>query len=86
MESNLKSDNENMLEYKSQKSALKLFKLTEKHSNTRYIRGVTSLNRLLETRARTYNSHKLFIESERKLWQSRLSLYLSLGGDWLGKK
>ena len=86
VESNLKADNENMLEYKSQKSSLKLFELTEKQSNTRYIRGVVSLNRLLETRARTYNSHKLFIESERKLWQSRLALYLSLGGDWLGKK
>jgi multidrug efflux system outer membrane protein len=85
VESNLKADHENMLEHKSQKSALRLFELNEKQANTRYIRGVLSLNKLLDTRARTYNSHKLFIESERKLWQSRLALYLSLGGDWLGE-
>jgi outer membrane protein, multidrug efflux system len=86
VESNLKAEHENMLNYESQKASLNLFERADKQINVRYIRGVESLNRLLENRARTYNSQKSLIISEQLLWQSRIALYLSLGGDWRSKK
>lgn len=85
VESNLKTENKSLLDYKTQKSSLKLFERTEKQMGVRYIRGIESLNKLLESRKKTYNAHKLLIASEYKLWQSRIALYLSLGGDWLEK-
>jgi multidrug efflux system outer membrane protein len=85
VESNLKAENENMLNYESQKTSLKLFERSDKQINIRYIRGIESLNRLLESRTRSYNSHKSLITAEHILWQSRIALYLSLGGDWRAK-
>ena len=85
VESNLKAEQENMLDYKAQKSSLILFERTQQQSDIRYLRGVGSLSKLLENKRKTYNAHKLLIASEGSLWKSRIDLYLSLGGDWLGK-
>lgn len=85
VESNLKAEQENMLEYKAQKGSLKLFERTQQQSDIRYFRGIGTLAKLLENKRKTYNAHKLLIASERALWKSRLDLYLSLGGDWFDK-
>ncbi|MEM6338815.1 MAG: TolC family protein, partial [Pseudomonadota bacterium] len=85
VESNLKAEQENMYDYKSQKGSLKLFKRTQQQSDIRYLRGIGTLAKLLENKRKTYNANKLLIASERALWKSRIDLYLSLGGDWLDK-
>jgi outer membrane protein, multidrug efflux system len=85
VESALKADSESTLEYKVQKNSLTLFERNQKYLDLRYSRGVSSFVKLLENKIRMYNAYKLLIASEQKLWQSRINLYLSLGGDWVIK-
>jgi len=48
----------------------------------RYQRGVAPLLTVLETERRLRNAEEALITSKADLWNTRINLFLSLGGDW----
>ncbi len=59
-------------------------KTAEKLLADRYIQGTISLRELLDTQQRRYTTEQLLLQKQREKWSTRISLYLALGGDWLG--
>jgi len=51
-------------------------------SQERYQRGVESLLTVLETERRLRSAEEALITSKIELWNSRINLFLALGGDW----
>lgn len=54
----------------------------ERLALARYQRGVTSLVTLLETQRRRRTAEIEVIRTQGVLWETRINLYLALGGDW----
>jgi multidrug efflux system outer membrane protein len=48
----------------------------------RYQRGVESMLTVLETERRLRSAEEALITSKIELWNSRIDLFLALGGDW----
>ncbi|MEM8844282.1 MAG: efflux transporter outer membrane subunit [Pseudomonadota bacterium] len=58
-------------------------RMAEQLSRNRYAVGLENLLTVLETERRRRNSEDLLLSVEQNYWNSRVDLYLSLGGDWL---
>lgn len=56
----------------------------EKLLADRYIQGTISIQELLDTQQRRYTTEQLLLQKQQEKWNTRISLYLALGGDWLG--
>jgi multidrug efflux system outer membrane protein len=52
-------------------------------SEQRYLKGVLSLQDLLNTQQRRYQIEQSAILREQDKWATRIALYLALGGDWV---
>lgn len=50
----------------------------------RYIQGTVTLRELLDTQQRRYTTEQLLLQKQQEKWNTRIALYLALGGDWLG--
>ncbi len=52
-------------------------------ARARYERGVLELLGVLETERRLRAAEEALINAQSNLWNARIDLHLSLGGDWL---
>ncbi len=53
-------------------------------SEDRYRQGIQSLREFLDVQQRRYVVEQNFVRRQQQMWNNRISLYLALGGDWLG--
>ncbi|MEL7059083.1 MAG: TolC family protein, partial [Acidobacteriota bacterium] len=51
-------------------------------ARSRYLRGVETLIRVLETERRLRAAEDSLVALEEALWQARIDLHLAVGGDW----
>lgn len=51
----------------------------------RYKRGVISLSDFLDIQQRRYVTEQAYLRLQQVKWNTRIALYLALGGDWLSK-
>lgn len=54
----------------------------EKDTRSRYEKGVAPLIALLEAERRAYVAEQALIRARQAQWDTRINLYLALGGDW----
>ncbi|MCH9699221.1 MAG: efflux transporter outer membrane subunit [Gammaproteobacteria bacterium] len=55
----------------------------EKLAKQRYSRGIERLLVVLETERRRQSAEDLMLQVEQQRWNTRINLYLAVGGDWL---
>ena len=56
----------------------------EQLSQERYIRGILTLKDYLDIQQRRYFGEQALLATQQEKWNVRVSLYMALGGDWLG--
>lgn len=69
---------------RQQTRSLEALRLAEQASQERYLRGVLTLRDYLDTQQRRYTSEQNLLITQQAKWNTRVTLYLALGGDWLG--
>ena len=57
-------------------------KKAERFSKERYESGIETLQNFLDTQQRRYSAEQALHRLQQTLWNTRISLYLALGGDW----
>lgn len=82
VETNLKAEIELTKELENNNRSVLALTKTENIMKNRYELGIESFQDLLDTKRRLYASRKKTLNTQKNLWDSRVLLYLSLGGDW----
>ena len=72
----------NELKYKKQ--SVNALKRAEAFSEARYLKGITTLRNTLDVQQKRAQSEQDWLSTQQSKWNSRISLYLALGGDWMG--
>ena len=65
--------------------ATKSLKDAEVIGEDRYKRGVISLTEFLDIQQRRYTIEQSYLRLQQTKWNTRIALYLALGGDWLSE-
>lgn len=86
VESALQSENELTEEVISLNESVDALKKAEAISQKRYRSGLIPLRDFLDTQQRRYQIEQSAILREQEKWNTRIALYLALGGDWFSKK
>lgn len=85
VESNLKADLELNGELANAKRSVEALSEAEIILQNRYLRGIETLKDLLDAQRDLYRAEQLWLTAQQQKWNARTSLYLALGGDWLGE-
>lgn len=86
VESALQAERELGEEVTSLNRSVEALKQAEALSQDRYRNGLLPLRDFLDTQQRRYTIEQNAILSQRSKWQTRIALYLTLGGDWFLEK
>lgn len=73
-------------EYKKLNSSVIQLKSAEEIANNRYTKGLISITDLLDIQRRRAFLEQQILSTELNIWNSRIDLYLSLGGQWVFKE
>lgn len=84
VESSLQAQKELYQEVQALNRSVAALKKAEDISSKRYRSGLLSLREFLDTQQRRYQIEQSTILREQQSWNTRIALYLALGGDWLG--
>ncbi len=82
VESNLKSEQEILGELKNDRRSVEVLKKAQSIINDRYRRGLERFDTLLDSERDLYAAEQNLLNTQREQWNTRISLYLALGGDW----
>lgn len=83
VEDALVNDHANQERLRFQQQRLEEAKSADNLARQRYQRGVESLLKVLETERRLRAAEEALITTKADLWNTRINLFLSLGGDWI---
>ncbi len=86
VETALKGELELSRELQSVQRSVDALKNAEKVSQERYIRGIITLQDLLNIQQRRYLAQQNLLRTQQEKWTTRVSLYMALGGDWLNEQ
>lgn len=84
VETALKAEQELDRELGNTQRSVDALRRAEQISEDRYVRGIQTLRDLLDTQQRRYSAEQNLLRTQQEKWNTRVSLYLALGGDWLG--
>ena len=84
VESALKADYELERQLGSALQSVDALRQAEAVSEDRYVKGIQTLQQFLETQQRRYLAEQSYLSLQQVRWNTRIALYLALGGDWLG--
>lgn len=84
VETNLKADHELGGVLKNAQASQTALQKAEDIVRDRYLRGIDTLQNLLDTQRSLYIAEQAVISAQNDKWNARTSLYLALGGDWFG--
>ena len=82
VETNLRSEYELGQELDHAKASVQSLKGAENISKDRYLRGIESLSDYLDSQQLLYTAEQNLILTQQAKWNTRIGLYLALGGDW----
>ncbi len=82
VESALQAENELIDEVTFLSRSVESLKKAEEVSQKRYQSGIITLRDFLDTQQRRYQIEQSAISREQEKWNTRIALYLALGGDW----
>jgi len=85
VESALKAEQTLNEELKNLKRGFEALEKAEDVAEERYIRGILTLTEFLDVQQRGYIAEQNYLNAQQAKWDARISLYLALGGDWLGR-
>lgn len=85
VESALVAEHQLEAELKNLALATKSLKDAEVIGEDRYKRGVISLTEFLDIQQRRYTIEQSYLRLQQTKWNTRIALYLALGGDWLSE-
>lgn len=85
VESALQAEKELNHEITSLNRSVDALRRAESVSEERYRAGIITLQDFLNTQQRLYQIEQTAILREQEKWDTRISLYLALGGDWFSK-
>ena len=83
VESNLQAEQKLAKEIQSLSRSSSALNKAKSIVEDRYQRGLTSLRDVLDTQQREYQIQQNLILRQQAKWNTRVALYLALGGDWL---
>lgn len=83
VETALKAETELNKQLENLKTATESLRSAETISEDRYQRGVISLSDFLDIQQRRYATEQTYLRLQQVKWNTRIALYLALGGDWL---
>ena len=86
VEEGLKSENEIGKELNNSEIAAKSMEIAKDTSKKRYELGAENLKNYLDIEQKSYQASQNLLLTQEKKWNARISLILSLGGDWFGEK
>ncbi|MCC5021922.1 MAG: efflux transporter outer membrane subunit [Candidatus Synoicihabitans palmerolidicus] len=82
VESTLQADQSLATQLAAQDSSLAALRAAETLSESRYRNGIQNLTTFLDTQQRRYRTEQTWLLTPQLRWNTRISLYLALGGDW----
>lgn len=82
VETSLGAEKDLRRQIKNQKLSVSSLKKAERFSKERYESGIETLQNFLDTQQRRYSAEQALYRLQQTLWNTRISLYLALGGDW----
>jgi len=85
VETSLKNEKEFEKEILNSEASVRALENAEEISKQRYVAGLDNLQKLLDIQQRKYNTEKATLLLKQQRWANRISLYLSLGGDWFSE-
>ncbi len=83
VETALKSEQALGLELTSTQLSVEALRKAEQLSQERYLRGILTLKEYLDIQQRRYIAEQGLLAIQQIKWNTRVSLYMALGGDWL---
>ncbi|MEO0511164.1 MAG: TolC family protein [Verrucomicrobiota bacterium] len=84
LETGLQADRQLKLQVENNLASLESLRAAEKLAEKRYRDGLIDLRSLLDTQERRYRSEQTWLRSYQELWNNRITLYLTAGGDIAG--
>ena len=84
VETALKADRELSYQLNYESQTVDALKAAEAIAETRYQQGLQTLQSFLETRQRRYQAEQSWLRTQQLRWNTRISLYLALGGTIAG--
>lgn len=82
VETALKAEEELRHELHNLGNSVGALRRAEDISKGRFSRGIETLRDVLDIQQRRYASEQLYIRRQQEKWNTRVALYLALGGDW----
>ena len=82
VETNLQAEQRLEEELAREIRSVDAIRLAESTAQTRYIRGIETLQNLLNIQQQRYQAEQGLFSAQQTKWNTRIALYLSLGGDW----
>jgi NodT family efflux transporter outer membrane factor (OMF) lipoprotein len=83
VESALQAENELKKEVRFLSKSIQSIKGAQTIIEDRYANGIATLRDVLDTQQRQYQIQQALILRQQDKWNTRVALYLALGGDWL---